>query len=103
MSMILSNTVRLLMTSINSCPTCILSLIKKQETRKDKIKVNDAGLGIATDLDILCSNYNVKASAPVATTTFKCVNVKGDLTRYKKLHGYQLNIKLALGAIASGI
>ena len=103
MPMILSNTVQLLMTSINSYPTCILSLNKKQETRKDKIKVNDTGLGIATDLDILCSNYNVKASAPVATTTFKCVNVKGDLTRYKKLHGYQLNIKLALGAIASGI
>ena len=75
MSMILSNTVRLLMTSINSCPTCILSLDKKQETRnkkqetrKDKIKVNDSGLGIVTDLDILCSNFSIKASAPVATT-----------------------------------
>ena len=75
----------------------------KQETRKDKIKVNDAGLGIATDLDISCSNYNVKASAPAATTTFKYVNVKGDLPRHKKLHGYQLNIKLTLEAIASGI
>ena len=31
----------------------------KQETRKDKIKVNDSGLGIAIDLDTLCFNCNV--------------------------------------------
>ena len=75
----------------------------KQETRKDKIKINDSGLGIATDLDILCNNCNVKASAPAAITTFKGVNVKGELASHKKSYDYQLNIKLSLGAIASGI
>ena len=75
----------------------------KQETKKDKIKTNDSGLGIATDLDILCNNCNVKASAPAAITTFKGVNVKEELASHKKSYDYQLNIKLSLGAIASGI
>ena len=73
----------------------------KKETRKDKIKVNNSGIGIVTE--ILYSNCNAKASALAATTPFKCVNVKGKLTSYKKSHSYQLNIKLTLGAIASGI
>ena len=36
-------------------------------------------------------------------STFKGVNVKGGLTSRKKSHGYQLNTKLTLGAIALGI
>ena len=55
----------------------------KQKTKKDKIKGIDSGLGITTDLDILCSNFNVKVSAPVATAPFNGVNVKGELTSHK--------------------
>ena len=38
----------------------------KKENRSDKIKVNDSGLGITTDLDIVCSSCNTNALAPVA-------------------------------------
>ena len=58
----------------------------KKEKRNDKIKVNDSGLGITTDLDIVCSSCNANAPAPAATTKFQDINMKGKYTLHKKSH-----------------
>ena len=75
----------------------------KSTKRNDKIEVNNHGLGIATDLDILCKSCKATSSVPAATTKFQDINMKGKYTLHKKSHRYQLNVKLTLGAIASGI
>ena len=75
----------------------------KSTKRNDKIKVNNTGLSIATDLNILCQSCNATGSVPAATTKFQDINMKGKYTLHKKSHRYQLNVKLTLGAIASGI
>ena len=72
----------------------------KQEMKQEKIEIIDSYLGITIDIDNKCSKFYLKESAPVATTTFKGINVKGKYSSQNVSHVFQLSIKLTLGVIA---
>ena len=48
-----------------------------------KIEVNNTGLGIATDVDILCQSCKATSSVPAAKTKFQDINMKGKYTLHK--------------------
>ena len=75
----------------------------KYTKKKGEIQVKDTCLGIANDVEISCSCCNAKAVSTAVPSTFQGKNLRGEYTSQKNSNWYQLNLKLVLGTMASGI
>ena len=76
---------------------------KYKHVEKGTIKIKDKFLGIATNLEILCSRCLDKAVALTSLSRLKCTNVIENLNDHKRSNSYSLNIKLVLDTMASDI
>ena len=75
----------------------------KHKERKGTLKIKDTCLGVANNVEILCSRYLVKAVAVASPSKFKTINLSGKLNDHRRSNNYSLNLKLVLGTMASGI
>ena len=75
----------------------------KHKERKGTIKIKDTCLGVAANVEILCSRCLVKAVAVASPSKFKTTNLSGKLNDHRRSNSYSLNLKLVLGTMASGI
>ena len=75
----------------------------KYVRKKGNIKDKDTFLGIANDVEISCSCCKAKVVSTAVLSTFQGKNLKGEYTSQKNSNWYQLNLKLVLDTMASGI
>ena len=91
--------------SIDSKYTKLTELYAKYKyaRKKGEIQVKDTCLGIANDVEISCSCCNAKAVSTKVPSTFQGKTLKGEYTSQNNSNWCQLNLKLVLGTMASGI
>ena len=69
---------------------------------KRVIKVNDNTIGITTTVSISCSCFNLNSIIDLVASNFKGKNMNNEITYQNNFNWYDLNLKLALCALASG-
>jgi len=70
---------------------------------KSKIIITENCLGIATTVEVSCSRCKEKAIVEAVPSKFKGKTLEGKETGQKSSNWYELNLKLGLGTMASGI
>ena len=76
--------------------------VRQKEVIKTEVNYQVKNVGIASTIEMSCSRCSKKEIIPPQSSKFKNYNVNGDVSSIANSSWYDLNLRLAIGTLASG-